>query len=407
MSADGDLGTLTGLRVVVCSILSGRKPFQLRESRLGDRTRGSGGERSLYELATALTVAGHDVELRGDIVERTLREITDAAGAAPKIDLPAREPEAGEIVIVSDGETDPETYGAIALSPAQGVVMLLGPPGQYGWNFVDRKDRGDLLTFPIDFVGRPEHFQAIRGLGFDLWSNSPGLAAASEAAGVPCTCLQTGNPVGFPDLVAKTHDVAFVGHNKWTPLARKVVEQLPDLTCLELGDQGHRTLAGVVGQARILIWPSRIEGDSRIQREARAMGTVPVALSTNRFAAGLDDDGGAVLVDSVDEMPDAICTLLADPEDLAARAERAVTTSRAWAAWEPYVERVDKALHALGAREPAADARAVIGRELAQTFREQRRRITELEHEVSAYANRRSVWLADELRDLFRWLRRR
>jgi len=370
------------LRIVVCSVLAERGPFQLPASQFGTRPRIAGGERTLYELATALAVAGFGVELRGDLAEPVFRAITDAAGAAPAVDLPPRVPEPDDVVVLCDGEAEVELYGAVALSGARGVVMMLGPPGQYGWNFIDPIEPRDLLTFSLDSVARPEHFRAMRDLGFELWTNSPGLAAAANSAGAPCTSLGTGNPEGFPDLVEKTHDLAVIRDNKWTPLAREVLEVLPELSCLEIGDQGHRTLAEELGRARVLVWPSRREGDSRIQREARAMGTVPVALSSNPFAAGLDDDGGAVLVDELADMPGAIRRLLANHEELTARSQRAVEQSRSWAAWEPYVDRVHDAVSSLSPPRDGHAAMTVLGAELVRVHTAQQARIDELGREV-------------------------
>ena len=96
-----------------------------------------------------------------------------------------------------------------------------------------------------------------------------------------------------------------------------------------------------MARARVLIWPSRVEGHATIPHEARSVGCVPVALSTNPFAVGLDDAHGAVLVDEVDELAPAIRTLLDDPQRLGALARTGQATARDEVAWDAYVDRVD------------------------------------------------------------------
>jgi glycosyltransferase involved in cell wall biosynthesis len=87
------------------------------------------------------------------------------------------------------------------------------------------------------------------------------------------------------------------------------------------------------------------------------MGTVPVALESNRFAEAMDEEHGAVAVDSMEAMVGRIRELLEDP----ARVERLSVRARAWArahlSWPEYA-RVDGALAKEDTVEPTAESRA-------------------------------------------------
>jgi hypothetical protein len=73
-------------------------------------------------------------------------------------------------------------------------------------------------------------------------------------------------------------DVAIVEENRWVSLAEEVVGRLDGVSVLRIpGIDSTHSLSEVLRPARILGWPSRVEGMSRIAREARAVGTVPVA----------------------------------------------------------------------------------------------------------------------------------
>jgi hypothetical protein len=110
-------------------------------------------------------------------------------------------------------------------------------------------------------------------------------------------------------------------------------------------------LLELFGRARVLVHPMRVEGRSRIACEARAMGAVPVALSSHRFGVGLDAAGGALTVDAVDEMPGAVADLLGAPDRLGQLSAAGMRSARDEVGWSAFVERVDAALG-----EPAGDA---------------------------------------------------
>jgi hypothetical protein len=79
---------------------------------------------------------------------------------------------------------------------------------------------------------------------------------------------------------------------------------------------------------------------SRISREARAVGTVPVALDTNPFATREDHGGGVVLVADLDAMVKEIRALLADSPRLQRLATEAAVSARTQAAWGAFCSRV-------------------------------------------------------------------
>ena len=70
------------------------------------------------------------------------------------------------------------------------------------------------------------------------------------------------------------------------------------------------------------------------------MGCVPVALSTNRFAIGLDEASGAIVVDEVAQLAPAIPRCSEQPERLRRLSERGPAQARHEADWGSYLERV-------------------------------------------------------------------
>jgi hypothetical protein len=114
------------------------------------------------------------------------------------------------------------------------------------------------------------------------------------------------------------------------------------------------------GRARVVLHPLRIEGHSRIGCEARAMGAVPAVLRSNPFAVGLDADGGALAVGTVDELPQAIADLLASPQRLEQLSAAGMRTAREQVDWDAFVERVDAA-YGSRAEHPGRAAHAEIG----------------------------------------------
>ena len=94
---------------------------------------------------------------------------------------------------------------------------------------------------------------------------------------------------------------------------------------------------------------------SRIAREARAVGTVPVALDTNPFVTGEDHGRGVVLAPDPDGIVREIRSLLDDCERLEVLSKEAEATAREQTAWEPFIERVSEAMSAT-AHHPASEA---------------------------------------------------
>lgn len=345
----------------------GRVSWELPASRLR-RTPESivkGGRRTTYELAAAIAATGRKVELRGAIIEPVFEEICSAAGARPTLDLAPRLPTAADTILFGEGWPNP-LYAPYVLSGARCIMMILGPPGLAGWPYTeDAWEKPDPLTVDPHALARPEHFRAIAGLGCEMWTNSSGIAAASHAAGVQCAYIGSGQPQLFPEPVDKEFDLVVLEHNRWAPLALAVAESA-GRSLLRVPRSDHDSVLRQLGSARILVWPSRIEGHSRIQVEARAMGTVPVALSSNRFAEGLSEEGGAVSVDSVEEMAPAITDLLDRPDELARLAALAAESARAHVDWDSYVERVDAVLSAAPPATEGAAAKDRIVGELAR-----------------------------------------
>jgi hypothetical protein len=359
----------SNVKVVVCA-LGGRRGFlELPESLANDeREAVSGGERSLYELATALAVLGVDVELRGHLNPEILATITDAASATPTVGLVPRRPQPGEVVVLPEGLADPDLFLTPHLSGARTVVLLLGPPGLCGWSFQAGWSPPDLTVVDVATVGTPATYRAMANLGFSL-------------AGVRVSRIGTGTPVPFPDPPAKTADIAVIEANRWFPVAERLSQQLPEASVLRVPSQSAYSLSAALGPARILPWPSRVEGMSRIAREARAVGTVPVALSSNPFASPRDHGPGAVLAPDVQGVLRETRRLLGAPDELAQRAKLAAHGAREQVDWKRYLGRVSAALRQLPV-SPTADARAEFGDEVVEEHRRlfEALRQEELEH---------------------------
>jgi chromosome segregation ATPase len=107
---------------------------------------------------------------------------------------------------------------------------------------------------------------------------------------------------------------------------------------------------------------------SRISREARSVGTVPVALATNPFAE-IDDWGdGIVLVPDVESLANEVRSLLGDPALINSLAVAARRGARAQADWDAYRSRLAGALEQVAAVRPEDEARAEIGALLRGSF---------------------------------------
>jgi hypothetical protein len=280
-------------RIVVWGLAIGDPPWALPASTLVERPWIAGGERTLYEIAAAAASAGVEAELRGAIAARQLEELCEAAGARPHVDLPPREPSEDDLIVLPDGHVDPLPYARVSLSPARGVIAVLAPPGLFGPGLERGFSPPDPLTVDPRSVGLPRHYRAMASLGFDLWTNSTALDEAAGDAGVRSDFIGTGQPIPFPDPGPKTNDVAVIGANRWAPLARQVGERL-GAPYVEIPEGDRSSIVRTLAETRILLLPARIEGQARLQIEARAVGCVPVALRSNRFAMGLDPEGGAV-----------------------------------------------------------------------------------------------------------------
>jgi hypothetical protein len=354
-------------RVVVCTLGGDGNPWELPVSRfVGSRWIG-GGLRTLHELAVAIAATGRPVELRGMVFKPTLDELSAATGTPPLLARESRRPSADDLVIVPEGWTEPMAYARLAFSPARTVLLLLAPPGLFGWSFAPSWSRPSALTVDLAQLARPEHFQAMASLGFELWTPSERLAETARAAGVACKWIGNGQPTVPAQGCVKTIDVVWIEDNKWASLARRVAAGL-HVPHRSIPSSPHEDLLRQLGEGRVLLWPSRIEGHARISVEARAVGTVPVALSTNPYAAGLSEEGGCVVVDSLEDMPAAVHALLAQAGRLAELSTRAVKTAREQIDWSTYLTRVDGALSQPAPHDPGRGTRTVIGSQFEAVF---------------------------------------
>ena len=362
--------------MIVVNLVGDPAHGMLAESRFEPRTFLPGGEHNLYELAFAAAAAGHEVELRGWLDRPTFTEMRDAVGAAPATELPARTPTADDFVVVPEGWVNPLDYARLLLSPARIAVFVLAAPGLFGWPFVGPDwERPDPLTVALDAVATPAHFAAMAELGLSLLTHSPGLLAAAEDAHVACAFVGTGRPAAsLPEPAGdgeRPVDVIALQANRWAPLARQVAEELGDLEVDLVDEVSNAEVLERMRRAKILLWPSRIEGHATIPWEARLMGCVPVALSSNRFAVGLDEESGSVVVDSVDEIAGAARALLSDRERWGSLSARAMAASREEVEWDRYVDRVRAWAQALPGDSPGRHASAGMGAALEATMREE------------------------------------
>jgi hypothetical protein len=355
----------------------------------------SGGHRALHELAVAIAATGRRVEVRGQFDLDELRELSDAAGARPGVAEAPDRPGEGDVVFMPEGLEDPMNFGSVALSGARVILLLLAPPGLFGWPFARGWSRQPATDIDLGELGRPEHFRAMAALGFELWTQNPELARRIENAGVNCVLIGNGRPLPYPDPLPKRFDVVTLAHNRWAELSRSVVARLDgSVTSYEIPASPHREVLEKFGQSRVLVHPLRIEGTSRIGQEARAMGAVPVLLDSNPYRVGLDEGHGAVTVGSVDEMPGAIMALLGDPDRLNQLRERGMASARAQFDWPDYVQGIDQALSRAEQEDPARDARAVIGDALSLSARLTEARLAELSRDLAVAAEERNQAMA-------------
>lgn len=389
------------MRLVICCLAHPAGLFELPASVIAEeRPFITGGERSLYEVAVAAASLGIHVELRGAINEPILRQLTTAAGSAPTVDLPPRRPDPSDIIVVPEAP-DLDTVASLALCHARLVMHVLAPPGLWGSPLERGWQRQDPTNVPLDSIGKPASFQATSAFGFSLWTNAHGIAAAGRNAGVAVEWIGTGTPVPFPKPLAKTFDVAMLENNRWRQWSEQIVDQLDEVSVKRIpSTPSVYSLSEQLAPARILVWPSRIEGMSRIAREARAVGTVPVALNTNPFVTSDDHGEGVVLVDDLDALTRETRALLADRERLERLAGEAVASAVRQTDWSAFVGRVETAIQKVVAGPPAgSDAIDALGEyswgrargrehELATALAEVRERLTQREHELASLRDR-------------------
>jgi hypothetical protein len=378
----------------VVSALGGRAtPGHLPLSTFGDRAILTGGERSLYELAFALTACGHDVELRGSLGHSVFDSLRAATGVAPAADLPSRPPTARDVVIVPEGVQDLADWATVFGSDARVVVMLLAPPGLFGWPFTDSTWRPPRIA-DVGADGLPTRaaIRTMHDLGATIWTNTPGLVTDAEAVGVPCTDIGVGWPA-VPEVVRrKTSDVVFVEESRWAAAARRVADALPGRV-VPLPSGTPAQFLEDLGRGRVLLWPSSVEGWARITAEARALGTVPVALASNRYGAGFDEESGLIPVSRVEDLPRAIDALLADPsrlESLAARGREWVTEH---VSWSRYCERVAGAVDRLPTEQ--AGPRTAMGALMQAADEARRADVDAMLEQVRGIASHRSSVATD------------
>lgn len=363
--------------------------WDLPPAELHERTEVAGGIRTLHELAVAAAVSGRVVELRGPVSRPLLDALAGTAGALPQLPADQRRPTAQDIVVLPNGGYDLTRIARCVLSPGRLVLALLSPTGQSGWPFVSPWYPQPHLTVPLESLCRPEHFRAMAALSVDMWTHMAPVHELACAVGARCTFIGSGEPVSpAPGSRVKDVPVVYLEANRWRALAEEVAGNMrTPVQMIPAGD--HETVMDALARARVLLWPSRVEGDGRLLREARARGTVVVGLSSNIYATGLHEAAGAVAVDSLEQMAEVAEALLVDRQRLEEMAQAGRRTAREQVDWPRYVERVDAAITATERRteDPAASARAAFGERLSVMLGERVRaigRVRELDAQLAA-----------------------
>ncbi|MBU0679678.1 MAG: glycosyltransferase [Verrucomicrobia bacterium] len=335
----------------------------------------SGGEYSLYEVAFGLASLGHDVEIRGRVHRETFDLMADIVGCRPRLTEEARAPDPDDVIVVPEGFPCANSYTFVAAAACRKVIFVLAPQGLFGWPFEPGWTPPDPLKVTPDEVSLPHHFRTAAEFGFRHWVESPALLQRAQNADAACDILRDGWVIMPPEFnEQKIYDVASIGYNRWRPLSQEVISKLP-FEVREIPRLDHTGFLRELSRARILLWPSRIEGTSRIQAEARYVGTIPVALSSNIFGLNLNEEGGAILVDDLDEMAEKITRLLEDPDRIEQLAGRGRATAREQIAWEPFVESLRTAVRNLEQAEITTPDSAAIGHLLEQHEERLRKRI--------------------------------
>jgi hypothetical protein len=203
----------------------------------------------------------------------------------------------------------------------------------------------------------------MRALGFGLITHSQGIVAAAAGAGVACRYVGMGGPSRFPEPEGpRPTDVVGLMENRWAPLVEQVLARLDGGPSVDrVPAVSNAEVLRRFARARLLLWPSRMEGHATIPIEARAMGCVPVALDSNPYLAGAGEEFGMVVVPSLEAMARAVPELLADP----ARLERLSAAGRDWARrhddWDAFRGRVEGWLADAGDQPPGHGALAGVG----------------------------------------------
>jgi hypothetical protein len=175
--------------------------------------------------------------------------------------------------------------------------------------------------------------------------------------------------VAFPAGDVKCADVAIVAANRWSDGAEQVATRLTGATVLRIpAVPSVYSLSAALSPARILLWPSRLEGMSRIAREARAVGTVPVMLGTNPFVTAEDYGRGIVVVPDLDSLAEEAEGLLADPDRLEGLMVEGRESVRQQVDWDAFLVRVERAISRVPER-PRRSSRAALGELLRNRHR--------------------------------------
>ena len=309
-----------------------------------DKDFASGGERSLYEIAAAASVAGFEVEIRGDIQKEIFQTVMKSANASPATPNKTRRIDPEEILIFP--EVLPiDQLASYALSGATLYLFMLSPIGLISWDGSEDWVQEDILEVPFEKLCQPIGFQSFFQFGCNILTHARGIAVMAKAAGVPINFIGESSPVERPDLRNRNFDVAIVSENRWSGQSEKVLAELEGFSVKKISRIPKLySLAGELSEAKILIFPSRVEGRSRICREARSVGTVPVVLSTNPFNTVEDWGEGVVFADDLSQMALRIRELLQDELSLGELSRAAIGASQVSEKWEAFISAVKQAL---------------------------------------------------------------
>jgi hypothetical protein len=358
---------MTNSRTLVVCLPSDADVLRLPPATRVEQTWVYGGVRRMYEIAFAAIEAGWDVELRGWIDRDVFDLMSAATNTSPQLPAASRDPSPDDVILMPEGHHDPLAYAGAWLSGAQLVLLVLAPLGLSGWPFTATWQRLSPLTARLQDVNRAESLDALAAMGIAAWTNIEPLVASLQAHGVPSAYFGLGEPVEFPNPAAEREvDVAWLTDNRWAPLAERIAQELP-YSVDPIPAVTHAEMLRRLGCAKILLYPAQLEGETRIAREARAMGAVPVVVrGANPFSRRLTESFGVLVADSREAMPEAIARLLSDPDRLAGLSARAMQTAREETSWKPFVQEIATALESLPCPDPFLGARTAIGARLRE-----------------------------------------